>query len=324
MKIFITGASGFVGGAIARKLGPHHTLMGMARSAAAVEKVKANDARPIQVTFDKLTHKNLAYCEAVIHCAAFVEPYGTRQQFWDVNVEGTRTLLAAAREAGVKRFIHMGTEAALFYGQDMVDIDETYPYPDKTPFYYSETKAEAEKLVLEANEPGVFETISLRPRLVWGPNDTTILKNLLEMVDKGRFRWIDGGKYMTSTTHIDNIVHATELALTRGVGGEAYFITDREIHMMKEFITMYLKTAGREPQDKNAPSWFVRAVARVVEGFYRLFRIRRKPPVTRFAAAIMSSHFTVATDKAERELGYEPVIGVKDGMNAMTEWEIVD
>ena len=72
--------------------------------------------------------------EAVIHCAAFVKQWGTREQFWNANVEGTRQLLQAARQAGARRFIHIGTEAALFHGQHMRDIDERYPYPAYTPF----------------------------------------------------------------------------------------------------------------------------------------------------------------------------------------------
>ena len=89
--------------------------------------------------------EHLEGVDAVVHCAAFVEEWGTRAQFWEANVEGTTQLLSAARDAGVKRFVHIGTEAALFAGGDLVDVDETHPLPAKQRYLYSETKAEAEK-----------------------------------------------------------------------------------------------------------------------------------------------------------------------------------
>lgn len=257
-------------------------------------------------------------CDAVIHCAAYVEPWGRFQDFYDVNVTGTKRLIEAAKAAGVKRFILISTEAALFYGQDMLDIDETYPYPARSPFYYSETKRQAEQLVLQANIPGQFETIALRPRLVWGPGDETILVNLSEMVDKGNFRWIDGGNYQTSTCHVANIVEATVRALDHGRGGEAYFVTDGEVTTMREFLTALLGTVGRHPSNKSVPSGLLRFGAWCIEAVWKLFRIRKKPPVTRFSAAIMSANCTLRIDKARRELGYSPVITVQEGLRQLS------
>lgn len=317
MKIFVTGASGFIGGAIARRLAPDHFVLAMARSDQAMRKITALGARPVACSLETISAGHLKNCDVVIHCAAFVEPWGTWEEFKEGNVEGTRKMLEAARAAGVKRFIHIGTEAALFYGQDMVDIDERYPYPEHSPFFYSESKKQAEQLVLQANEAGVFETLSLRPRLVWGPQDTSILPNLLEMVDSGRFRWIDGGRALTSSVYIDNLVEGVVCALDRGRGGEVYFITDWEVHSFKDFLGSLIRATGREPGEKNAPGWVVNLAARVLEGTYRLFRIRRKPPVTRFSAAIMTATCTIASNKAERELGYRPLVSVAEGMKQM-------
>lgn len=318
-KIFLTGASGFVGGAIARRLAPDHWVIAMARSAASFEKIKALGARPVTSALDTIEASMLQEYDLVIHCAAYVEPWGRFKDFYEVNVEGTQRLLDAAKKAGIKRFIHVSTEAVLFCGQDMMDIDEAYPYPDRSPYPYSETKKQAEQRVLRANIPGVFETIVLRPRLVWGPGDETILPNLLEMVDKGRFRWIDGGNYLTSTCHIDNFVEAVVLAMEKGNGGEVYFVTDGEDSTMRKFLTDLIGTGGRIPSGKSVPSWILRPIAWILEGIYKLFRIRRKPPVTRFSAAIMSAHCTIRSDKAREELGYVPVVSVEEGMKRLKE-----
>lgn len=317
MRIFITGASGFVGGAIARRLSPDHEVYAMARSANSAEKVRQNGAIPVACDLDSVTAEHLQSMDAVIHAAAFVEPWGSRRDFWKGNVEGTERMLAAARTAEVPRFIHIGTEAALFDGTDLNNVNEHHPYPQKTPFLYSETKKEAEMRVLGANVPGIFETISLRPRLVWGPGDTTILANLVELVDGGKFRWLDGGSARTSTCYIENIAFATQLALGRGRGGEAYFITDGEEFAFKDFITRLLKTVGRDPGQKSISGKLARGIASIVEFVWKTLRIKKKPPITRFAAAIVSRNVTLDISKARAELAYHPLVSPREGFKRM-------
>src|ERR1700752_5036271 len=273
MEIFITGASGFIGGAIAKALSTTHNVLGMSRSERSDKGLRAMGVNPVRCELGAVRPENLAGCEVIIHCAAFVKQWGTREEFWKTNVDGTAQLLQAARQAGARRFIHVGTEAALFHGQHMRDIDETYPYPASTPFLYPETKAEAEKLVLAANSPG-FETISLRPRFVWGPSDQTILPVVKKMVKAGIYMWIDQGHVRTSTTHINNFVHAVTLALTHGRGGEAYFITDDSTTTVREFLTALLKTQGLTPPSTSIPSWLARSLGRFLEGVWKLLRLK--------------------------------------------------
>ena len=317
MQIFITGASGFIGGAIAKALSATQHVHGMSRSERNDEGLHAIGVKPVRCELGAVLPEHLAGCEVVIHCAAFVKQWGTREEFWNTNVEGTAQLLQAARQAGVKRFIHVGTEAALFYGQQMKDIDETYPYPAGTPFLYPETKAAAEQLVLSANAPG-FETISLRPRFVWGPGDQTILPVVKKMVNAGMYMWIDQGRVRTSTTHIANFVHAVTLALTHGRGGEAYFITDDSTTTVREFLTALLKTQGLTMPNISIPSPLARGLGWMLEGVWKRLRLKSEPPLTHFAAAMASSECTIRIDKARAELGYTPVISREEGLTQLT------
>lgn len=316
MRIFVTGASGFVGGHLSESLSKSHEVLALARSDKSAAAVARYGARPVHGELGAVRPEDLAGVDAIVHAAAFVEEWGTREQFWTANVEGTTQLLAAAKSAGVKRFVHVGTEAAIFDGGDLVDVDETRPYPARHRYLYSETKAEAERRVLAANGASMT-TISVRPRLVWGPRDTSVLPAIVRMAEANSFAWLDGGRRRTSTTHVANLVEGLTRALTKGRGGEAYFVADDGERTMREFLTALAGTRGVDLGSRSIPGAVARPLARTIEGVWRLFRIRKTPPMTRFAIDMMSATVTVRTEKARADLGYAPVITVEEGMRAM-------
>lgn len=318
LKIFLTGGSGFVGGAVSLALSRQHDIVGLSRSLESDAALLAHAARPVRGDLQNVTSERIGDAEAVIHCAAYVEEWGPPALYDEINVTGTERMLGAAKTAGVKRFVHVGTEAALFHGQHMRDIDETYPLAPNSPFPYSRTKARAEALVRAANDPANgFETIVIRPRLVWGPGDKTVLPAVCEMVKAGKFAWIDGGAAMTSTTHVDNLVEAISLALEGGKPGEAYFVTDGETLSFRDFLTRYLATAGVTPPDKSIPGWAARGLAAATEPLWRMAGAKSPPPITRFTAAIMSRDCTINDGKARAELGYRPVVSLDVGMGRL-------
>lgn len=317
MNIFITGASGFVGGAAARHLAKSHTITAMSRSEKSDGAIRALGAAPIRCDLNTLEASHLEGVDIVIHSAARVESWGPMADFFRDNVEGTERLLSAARTAGVKRFIHIGTEAALFHGQPMRDLDETAPLALDSPFPYSRSKAHAETAVLGANDPsGGFTTIVLRPRFIWGPGDKSILPAIKYMVESGKFMWIGGGRNRTSITYIGNLVHAIELALEKGGDGEAYFITDGDPVILREFLIQLMATVGIDLPNKSAPGWLVRGIARVLAALWPVFGLSGAPPIDPFTAALMSRDCTLVIAKAEAELGYRPTTGLEEGLAA--------
>jgi nucleoside-diphosphate-sugar epimerase len=316
MDIFVTGASGFVGSAAVRRLvSDGHRVRAMSRSERSDAQVSAAGAEAVRCSLEEVRGEHIGGAAVVLHCAAFVDDWGPRDAWYRGNVEGTRKVLAAAREAGARRFIHIGTEAAIVHGQDVVGADESYPLAPGSPYPYCATKAQAETLVRAANGDGL-ETLVLRPRFIWGPGDTTLLPAIEAMA--GRWRWIDGGRARTSTTHIDNLVHAIELALTRGRPGEAYFILDDGEITLKEMIARMAATRGVRLPDKSLPGWLASSVAWTCEALWRLLPLRGSPPLTRHAAMVMARDCVLVGDKARRELGYAPVIARDEGLRRMS------
>jgi nucleoside-diphosphate-sugar epimerase len=314
MRVFVTGGSGFVGGHVIEALVREgHEVVAMARSDASAKAVEGYGASASRCALGAVSASDLRGCDAVVHAAAFVEEWGTRDEFWRANVDGTQNLLDAAREAGVPRFVFVGTEAALFDGHDLIDIDERTPYPARQRFLYSETKAEAERRVLAANAAG-FTTISIRPRFVWGPRDASVLPAILKMADEGRYAWVDRGRHRTSSTHVANLARAILLSLERGRGGEAYFVADDGERSMRELLGALAATRGVTLPSRSIPGAIARPLAWAIERTWRLFGIRKPPPMTHFTISMMSRSVTVKTDKAREELGYEPAISVEDGL----------
>jgi len=320
MKIFVTGASGFIGGAITKNLSESHDVYCMSRSEKSDSVIHSIGGLPIRCELNQVTHEHLRGCDVVIHCAAFVKQWGTREEFWKNTVDGTAQLLEVARSAGIARFIYLGTEAVYFHGQHMLNLDETMPYPESTPFLYPETKAAAEKLVLEANTPG-FATISIRPRFVWGPGDKTILPVVIKAVKRNMYLWIDHGHAKTVTTHIDNVVHAVNLVLIKGRGGDAYFVTDDEPTTVREFLTALLDTQGIKITGMSIPSFVARMLGFAIESMWRLLHLKSEPPLTYFAASMASSECTININKARTELGYAPIITIEQGLKALRNTE---
>lgn len=314
MKVFITGASGFVGSNIVTRLADKHQFYAMARSEKSAEKIKALGAVPIICELGEVTIDNLKDCEMIIHAAAFTRDWGSKEEIWKATVNGTRQLLEVAKKAGIKRFIHISTEALLFVGQDLNNIDESYPYPAKSEFLYSESKLESEKLALNANADNLFEVSVIRPRFVWGPGDQTVLPILVDMVERNKFMWINDGKNMTSHTHIYNLVEGVSCLIDNWKSNQIYFITDNEIHSYKEFLTKYLSSQGVTPPNKNINKSMIRFIADAFEFIWKVFGLKSAPPVTRLAAYMMSSNFTIRHSKATKEIKYNPIIGFDEAI----------
>jgi nucleoside-diphosphate-sugar epimerase len=314
---FVTGGSGFIGSRLIKRLrGEGWDVRALARSDRSADTVRRLGAEPVRgdISHAADIRAGAEGCGYAFHAAAHVGDWGPRADFVRDNVLGTQNALAGSAAAGVKRFVHVGTEAALLVGQPLVNADESLPLRPDSPSLYPATKAMAEQAVRQANRPGQFETVVVRPRFVWGPGDTTIVPSLSEAVRSGQFRWIGGGRHKTATTHVDNVVEGLWLGAQKGVPGAAYFVTDGDDIVFREIVTRLLATVGLEPGDGELPLPVARALAAAGEAAWRAFPLPGRPPLTRMALWVSSLECTIDISRARNELGYKPVRTIDEGM----------
>jgi nucleoside-diphosphate-sugar epimerase len=307
-RVFVTGGSGFVGGRLIAELRRRgDEVRALARSESAAARVRELGAEPVpgDLSDPGAIRDGAEGCELAFHAAARADDWGRPEDFERDNVLGTRNVLEGCAGAGVHRLVHVGTEAALMAGQPLVQVDETAPLRPDSPALYPATKARAEQEVL--GFAGPLERVVVRPRFVWGPDDTSVLAQLVALVRAGRFAWIGGGRHLTATTHVDNTVHGLLLGAERGRSGGVYFVTDGEPVGFREFVTALLATQGVQAPSRSVPLGVAKPLAAGAETAWRTLPLRGRPPLTRFAVWASGLECTIRIDRARAELGYEPV-----------------
>lgn len=322
MRCFVTGGSGFVGRALITALIDRgDEVMALARSDQAEATVSALGANVVRGDLGNTAAMatGMRGCAATFHVAAKVDDWGREAEYEHINVQGSQHVIDAARIAGVPRLVHISTEAVLADGSPLANVDETRPRPapENALPRYPRSKNMAEALVQAANDDAL-QTVIVRPRLIWGRGDTTILPQLVQAVEKGAWAWIDHGRYKTSTCHVRNVVEGALLAAEKGRGGEIYFLTDGDPIAIRDFFTALMATRGVTPQDKNIPHWLAWRAAQLCELVWTRLKLSSLPPITRVVVNLIGQEVTVVDTKARRELGYQACVTREQGMEELS------
>lgn len=316
--IFITGGSGYVG----RNLIRHFVALGipvtaLARSPQSASAVAGLGAKSFPGDlFSADLARGMEGCNVLIHAAADTNHGPATADQRRVNEEGTKAVFNAARIAGIQRAIILSTESVLADGHPLINVDEQHPLPRRPAGFYSRSKAAAESAALSFNGGGM-DVVAVRPRFVWGRDDTTALPTLIGAVKSGQFAWISGGDYLTSTTHIANLCHGVELAITRGRAGEVYFLGDDEPIRFRDFATALMAAQGVAAPDKSVPRTLLRIIAALGDFLHKVSGGKVSAPLTLQSFATSAVPITLNIGKARRELGYAPVMSREAGLAEM-------
>ncbi len=262
MNVLVTGGSGFLGGALCRRLlAQGHTVTSYQRNfSKALEQLGVRQV--LGALNDESTLREaLRGQDAVLHNAAKASGWGAWDDFYQTNVVGTRCILALCREFGIRKLVYTSTPSVVHAGRTPVagGNERNTPYARHFKAHYPHTKTLAEQDVLAAND-SVLATVALRPRLIWGPGDTQLLPRITERAKAGRLVFIGTGENKMDCTYIDNVVQAHLLALQHldvGVAcaGKAYFISNNDAKPVREVINSWL-TAADAPFPTSHPERF--------------------------------------------------------------------
>lgn len=316
----VTGAGGFVGAAVCRALvAAGCKVKGLARGSypelaqAGVQMIRV-DITQAPEELGKL----LSGAEAVFHTAAKVEMWGRYEDFFAVNVQGTRNLLEACRKVGVPRFVFTSSPSVIADDSDLRGIDEQYPYPRAHLAAYPETKAIAEREVCAANEEGKLHTIALRPHLIFGPGDHHLVPTILGRARAGMLMQVGSGKNVSDFTFIEDCTRAHLLAaealdLNPACRGRIYFITQGEPIPMWDWINQVLSFHDLPPVQRRVPTFLARRFAALSEAVWRL-GLTREPRLTRFLVSQMSTDHYFSIAAAGRDLDFHPRYSMAEAM----------
>lgn len=320
--MLVTGAAGFLGGAITR------ALLARGESVSAVQRSPAPQlaALGVQVISGDLAvagvaEQALAGCDAVIHVAAKAGHWGSYQDYFSANVLATRQVLSACRALGVRHLVYTSTPSVAHAGGDLQGVDESAPIPNHFSAYYPATKAIAEQDVLAANGSELL-TCALRPHLIWGPGDNHLLPRLLARARSGRLRFVGSGENKVDTIYIDNAAtaHLQALDNLRAGGkcaGRAYFLSNDEPLALKTIVNRLIACADLAPCQRHIPVPVAFVVGAAMELVYGAFSLRGEPLLTRFVVQQLSTAHYYNINAAKTDFGYRADVSIDEGLRRL-------
>jgi nucleoside-diphosphate-sugar epimerase len=320
MKVLVTGGTGFTGSHLTRRLlhrGHEVVVLDSQKGMYYDELVKLGAKVHLgSITDRDLVNKAVKGCEVVHHVAAmFRQVNQPKQVYWDVNVEGTRIVLDAAVRHGVRSVVNCSTQGV--HG----DIKHE-PGDERSPIapadYYQYTKYEGEKVIPEFLGQGT-KIVTLRPTAIYGPGDPERYLIIFKKVKNGRFLMFGGGTTHYHPVYIDNLVDAFEVAAGSEQGdGEAYIIGDEKYHSLNDLVTEVAHSLGVDLHIRHLPFWPLWTAALACEAVYK--PLPKDPPLFRRRVDWFRQNRAFSIHKAQKDLGYEPKVGLEDGLAQAAKW----
>lgn len=310
----VTGAAGFIGGALARRLraeGAEVVGIDVAEDRDGALSAAGIEARRADITDGAALADALAGCDLAFHTAAYVHEWGTMEEFVRVNVGGTASVLDAATGAGVERVVHVSS--VVVYGYDNPGVQDERSHLRSYGIPYIDTKAASDRL---ARRRGA---VVVRPGDVYGPASLPWFVRPLKLVIAGRFALPGRGDGNMLPVYVDDLVESFLLAALRGEDGEAYTAWHGTPVTFGEYFDLMAANAG-VPAPRRLPRPVLDAGGAIVE---RIAALRGSPPpFTSRSATFIDRRGTVTNARARDELGWEPQVELAEGLERCHEWAL--
>lgn len=321
MRVLVTGASGMLGRGVADALGARGdtvTVLQRRPSGTGHREVLGDLADAAAV------RTGVAGQDAVMHLAAKVNVVGAWADYQRTNIEGTRTLVTAAREAGVTRFVNISSPSVAHAGRSLTGVGAGPADPERARGHYARSKAAAELIALGADDATMAVT-SLRPHLVWGPGDTQLIGRILQRARAGRLPVVGRGTSLVDTVYLTNAVDAILAGLDRieQARGQALVVTNGEPRPIGELIADICRAGGAPPPRLRVPTALAWSAGAAVEGAMALSRVVpgapeiTEPPLTRFLAEQLSTAHWFDQRHTRAVLDWTPRVSLEEGLRLL-------
>lgn len=316
---FVTGASGFTGGYLVRKLvRDGYRVRALIRESSRRDGLQGLDVDWVvgDITDRSSLAGKLQGVDIVFHVAAAYRQEGIpKEHFFKVNVEGTRNLLEEASKAGVGRFVHCSTVGVQ---GEIKDPPATEEAPYNPGDWYQESKMEGELLALRYIRDGAVPGVVARPVGIYGPGDTRFLK-LFKFVYNGKFRMLGSGDVLYHLTYVEDVVQGMILCGEKKEAlGEVFTIGGPQYLPLKDLVVLIADAFDRPVSRFHLPIWPFMAAAAACETICRPLRI--EPPIYRRRLDFFTKDRAFDISKARKLLGYEPHMDLNRGIHITAGW----
>ena len=326
-NILVTGAGGFLGLEVVKRLiKDGHQVYGLARNIYPEVESLGVDFIACDLSLkEEVTKLNLSHIDAIIHTAAMAGVWGDKDKFHAINYNGTVHLVDKCIEEGIQTFIYTSSPSVVFGKDDILNGDESLPYPKKYYTEYAKSKAQAEAYVLnKAEDISIdFNAVSLRPHLIWGPGDPHLIPRVLSQAKKGRLKVVGDGNNLVDIIHVSNAAMAHTQALyklleDKSISARSYFIGQEEPVKLWDFIDNVLRHKGLDPIESSISFTTAYRVGLFLELVFKFLGILKpEPPMTRFVAMQLAKSHYFSHKNAEADFGYIPKITTEEGIKTL-------
>ncbi len=323
MRVFVTGATGFIGGHVAHQLRERDDdVRALVRSPGKAGTLRELGCElvPGDLSSTDAIRSGMEGCDAAIHGAAMYEvgiPASEHRAMYEANVIGTENVLRSALDAELEKVVYVSTVGAFGNTKGQV-VDETYEHPG-TSFtsYYEETKLEAHRLAKRLISEAGLPCVIVQPGGVYGPNDHSPLGRQMHQFLAGRMPLIAFPELGFNMVHVDDVAAGVLLALDKGEVGESY-VLGGQLTTMRELIETLAKVSGRKPPKRALPTGLMKAMTPLGPVVGKA--MNQGPNLRELIASADNVTFWARHDKAMNELGYSPR-GLAQGLRDLLEAE---
>lgn len=310
MKVLVTGATSMIGrSTVLELLRRRHEVHVLQRGETDLPvRVFRGDIRDAVIV-----NEAMVGCDVVIHAAAKVGLVGSYQDFYDINVVGTRNVMDVAARAGCRGVVYVSSPSVA-YSTSPVEGLASPPAIDGLLGHYSHTKSVAERLVLsDARIPAV----ALRPHLVWGPGDTQLVGRIVERARAGKLVLVNNGAAIVDTSYIDNVSDALAAAAERigvqqNLSGRALVVSNGEPRSVASLVESICDAAGVPYAPRSVSLRAAVILGAVIETVFRL-RPHAEPPLTRFTAYQLGISHWFDISETQQLLEWTPRVSLDEG-----------